>query len=111
MKILVCIKQVPGSNNVEVDPVTGVLKRSGIASKINPYDLYGIETALTLAEKYGGKVDSITMGPPQAKAVINETVAMGASLLSQIVPIDEKTINVNMGGSNPVSKTPKTSFL
>ena len=79
MNILVCVKQVPGSNNVEVDPVTGVLKRSGIQSKINPYDLYGIETALTLAEKYGGQVDSITMGPPQAKAVIDETIAMGAS--------------------------------
>ena len=79
MNILVCVKQVPGSNNVEVDPVTGVLKRNGIQSKINPYDLYGIEAALTLAERYGGKVDSITMGPPQAKAVINETVAMGAS--------------------------------
>lgn len=77
MNILVCVKQVPGSNNVEVDPVTGVLKRNGIQSKINPYDLYGIETALTLAEKYGGSVESITMGPPQAKAVIEETVCMG----------------------------------
>jgi len=53
MKILVCIKQVPGSSNVEVDPVTGVLKRSGIQSKMNPYDLYALECALTLAEKYG----------------------------------------------------------
>ena len=78
MKILVCVKQVPGSNNVEVDPVTGVLKRNGIDSKINPYDLYAIETALTLTEKYGGSVESITMGPPQAKAVIAETVCMGA---------------------------------
>ena len=78
MNILICVKQVPGSNNVEVDPVTGVLKRNGIQSKINPYDLYGIETALTLAEKYGGSVESITMGPPQAKAVIEETVCMGA---------------------------------
>jgi electron transfer flavoprotein beta subunit len=77
MKILVCVKQVPGSNNVEVDPVTGVLKRSGIPSKINPYDLYGIEAALSLAERFGGTVDSITMGPPQAKAVILETVCMG----------------------------------
>ena len=42
MKILVCIKQVPGSNNVEVDPVTGVLKREGVKSKMNPYDLYGL---------------------------------------------------------------------
>ena len=77
MKILVCVKQVPGSNNVEVDPVTGVLKRSGIPSKINPYDLYGIETALSLAERFGGTVQSITMGPPQAKTVIQETVCMG----------------------------------
>lgn len=79
MKILVCVKQVPGSNNVEVDPVTGVLKRNGVQSKINPYDLYAIETALALTEKYGGTVESITMGPPQAKAVIEETVCMGAS--------------------------------
>ena len=78
MKILVCVKQVPGSNNVEVDPVTGVLKRSGIPSKINPYDLYGIETALSLAEHFGGSVESLTMGPPHAKAVIQETVCMGA---------------------------------
>ena len=77
MKILVCIKQVPGSNNVEVDPVTGVLKRSGVPSKINPYDLYGIETALALTERFGGTVDTITMGPPQAKAVIEEAVCMG----------------------------------
>ena len=78
MKILVCVKQVPGSNNVEVDPVTGVLKRSGIPSKINPYDLYGIETALSLTERFGGTVETLTMGPPQAKAVIQETVCMGA---------------------------------
>ena len=78
MKILVCVKQVPGSNNVEVDPVTGVLKRSGIPSKCNPYDLYGIETALSLADRFGGTVESLTMGPPQAKAVIQETICMGA---------------------------------
>ena len=79
MKILVCVKQVPGSSNVEVDPVTGVLKRSGIMSKINPYDLYAIETALSLVERFGGSVETITMGPPQAKAVIQETVCMGAA--------------------------------
>lgn len=78
MKILVCVKQVPGSNNVEVDPVTGVLKRSGIPSKINPYDLYAIEAALSAAERFGGSVETLTMGPPQAKAVIQETVCMGA---------------------------------
>jgi electron transfer flavoprotein beta subunit len=78
VKILVCVKQVPGSSNVEVDPVTGVLKRSGIKSKMNPYDLYGIETALSLCERFGGTVETITMGPPQAKEVITETVCMGA---------------------------------
>ena len=79
MNILVCVKQVPGSSNVEVDPVTGVLKRNGIQGKINPYDLYAIESALTLAERYGGSVESITMGPPQAKTVIEETICMGAT--------------------------------
>ena len=78
MKILVCIKQVPGSNNVEVDPVTGVLKRSGIAGKCNPYDLYALETAFSLAERFGGTVETLTMGPPQAKSVILEAVCMGA---------------------------------
>ena len=78
MNILVCIKQVPGSTNVEVDPVTGVLKRSGIPSKINPYDLYALEAAFTTVESYGGTVSTITMGPPQAKAVIEEAVFMGA---------------------------------
>ena len=78
MKILVCIKQVPGSNNVEVDPVTGVLKRNGVKSKMNPYDLYAIETALSLCERFGGEVETITMGPPQAKDIIIESVCMGA---------------------------------
>jgi len=78
MKILVCVKQVPGSSNVEVDPVTGVLKRDGIQSKMNPYDLYAIESALTLAQTYGGTVEVITMGPPQAKSIIVEAIAMGA---------------------------------
>ena len=79
MKILVCIKQVPGSSNVEVDPVTGVLKRDGVQSKMNPYDLYAIETALYLTENYGGSVEVITMGPPQAKTVITEAICMGAT--------------------------------
>ena len=78
MNILVCIKQVPGSSNVEVDPVTGVLKRDGVASKMNPYDLYSIELAMALTEKYGGQVETITMGPPQAKSVIVESICMGA---------------------------------
>lgn len=78
MKILVCIKQVPASNKVEVDPVTGVLKRDGTQSKLNPYDLYALETALRLREQYGGSVIVITMGPPQAKQIIKEAFMLGA---------------------------------
>ena len=78
MEILVCINQVPGSNKVEVDPVTGVLKRDGADSKMNPYDLYALEVGLELREQYGGKVSVLTMGPPQAKAVLYEAFAMGA---------------------------------
>ena len=78
MEILVCIKQVPGSSNVEVDPVTGVIKRDGVKSKMNPYDLYAIELALSLAEKYDGNVKVVTMGPPQAKSIIVEAISMGA---------------------------------
>lgn len=78
MKILLCIKQVPGTSNVEVDPVTGVLKRDGIATKLNPYDLYSIELALRLRQQYGGSVDVITMGPPQAKSALLEAICMGA---------------------------------
>lgn len=78
MNILVCIKQVPGSNNVEVDPITGVLKRDGIQSKMNPYDLYALEAALSLTEKFGGSVWAVTMGPPQAKSIIVEAICMGA---------------------------------
>ncbi len=78
MEILVCIKQVPASNNVEVDPVTGVLKRNGADSKMNPYDLYAVETGLKLKEKYGGRVTVLTMGPPQAKAVLYEAFSMNA---------------------------------
>ena len=56
MKILVCIKQVPESNKVEVDPVTGVLKRDGAASKMNPYDLYALECAFRIREQVGGSL-------------------------------------------------------
>ncbi len=77
MNILVCIKQVPDSNKVEVDPVTGVLKRNGVESKMNPYDLYAIETALRIREKTGGTIYALTMGPGQAAAIIREAFAMG----------------------------------
>ena len=78
MNIFVCIKQVPSTNKVQVDEKTGVLKRDGIASKMNPYDLYALETALRLREANGGRVVVGTMGPPQAEKALREALAMGA---------------------------------
>lgn len=77
MNILVCIKQVPGSSDVKVDPDTGLLIRDGDNVKMNPYDLYALETALRLKKKMGGKITVLSMGPGAAKAVIKEAFAMG----------------------------------
>ena len=78
MNIIVCVKQVPGTNKVDIDPVTGTLKRDGVSSKMNPYDLFALECALELAEQNGGSVKTLSMGPPQAKAVLEESLCMGA---------------------------------
>ena len=78
MNILVCIKQVPGTSKVEVDPVTGVLKRDSADTKMNPYDLFALETALRIREEVGGTIKVISMGPPQAMDVIKEAFSMGA---------------------------------
>ncbi len=78
MEIIVCIKQVPGTSKVQVDPVTGVLIRDGIDTKMNPYDLFALETAVKLKEQHGGHVKVISMGPPQAMEVIKEAFMMGA---------------------------------
>ena len=77
MNILVCIKQVPGTTKVEVDPITGVLKRDGVDSKMNPYDLYALETGLKIKENNGGTRTVLTMGRPQAKEIIKEAYSMG----------------------------------
>jgi len=70
MNMVVCLKQVPGTNKVEVDEKTGVLKRDGVESKMNPFDLYALETALRIRERAGGSITAVTMGPPQAEAII-----------------------------------------
>lgn len=77
MNIVVCIKQVPASSDVNIDPVTGVLIRDGNNTKMNPYDLYGLETALRIKELNNASVKTITMGPGSAKAVLEESLWMG----------------------------------
>ena len=78
MNIVVCIKQVPGTNKVEIDEKTGVLKRDGVESKLNPYDLFALECAVRLKQQYGGTVTAVTMGPPQCESAIREAFMMGA---------------------------------
>lgn len=78
MKIVVCIKQVPDTTEVKLDPVTGTLIRDGVPSIINPDDKGGLELALQLKDTYGAEVTVITMGPLQAEAVLREAYAMGA---------------------------------
>ena len=77
MHIVVCIKQVPDTADVKIDPKTNTLIREGVVSIINPFDMYAIEESLRLKEKLGGKVTAITMGPPQAENALREAMAMG----------------------------------
>lgn len=77
MKIYVCIKQVPDSTRVDIDPETMTLKRGGVDSKINPFDLYAIETAVRLKEAHNGNICAISMGPPQTEAAIREAYMLG----------------------------------
>ena len=77
MNIIVSIKQVPESSNVKMDPETGTMMRTSVEAVINPMDLFAIETALVLKEKYDGKVTVISMGPPKAEDALREALAMG----------------------------------
>ncbi|MGC8976492.1 MAG: electron transfer flavoprotein subunit beta/FixA family protein [Candidatus Ratteibacteria bacterium] len=77
MKIIVCIKQVPEGIDVKVDPITKRIVREGVKSIINPYDLYAIEEAIRLKERFGGQTCVISMGPPQAESAIREAIGMG----------------------------------
>ncbi|WML37140.1 electron transfer flavoprotein subunit beta/FixA family protein [Clostridium sp. OS1-26] len=78
MNIVVCLKQVPDTTEVKIDPKTGTLIREGVPSIINPDDKNALEEALVLKEKVGAKVTIISMGPPQAEAALREAIAMGA---------------------------------
>lgn len=78
MNIVVCLKQVPDTTEVKIDPKTGTLIREGVPSIINPDDKNALEEALALKEKVGAKVTIISMGPPQAEVALREAIAMGA---------------------------------
>jgi electron transfer flavoprotein beta subunit len=78
MNIIVCMKQVPGTTEVKINPETNSLIRQGIENIINPFDTYAIEEGIRLKERYGGKVTVISMGPPQAEDALRETISLGA---------------------------------
>ena len=78
MKIAVCVKQVPDTTEIRIDPIKKTLIRQGVPSIANPFDVNAIEAALRLKDEYGGEVTAICMGPEQAKAVLRQAIAMGA---------------------------------
>jgi electron transfer flavoprotein beta subunit len=87
MNFVVCLKQVPGTTEVKIDPKTNTLIRQGIKAIINPFDSYALEEGVRLKERFGGKVTVISMGPPQANDMLRDAISVGADeaiLLSDI---------------------------
>lgn len=78
MNIVVCLKQVPGTTDVKIDPETNTLRRQGIETVVNPFDAYALEEAVSLRERFDGKVTAISMGPPQAEEMLREAISCGA---------------------------------
>ncbi|WP_028310407.1 electron transfer flavoprotein subunit beta/FixA family protein [Derxia gummosa] len=77
MHIVVCIKQVPDSAQIRVHPVTNTIMRQGVPAIVNPYDLFAVEEALRLKDKFGGRVTVLCMGPPQAEDSLRKCVSFG----------------------------------
>lgn len=78
MNVIVCLKQVPGTTEVKIDPQTNTLIRQGIKNIINPFDTYALEEGVRIKERGGGKVTVISMGPPQAEEALREAISLGA---------------------------------
>ncbi len=78
MNIIVCLKQVPDTRNVRLDPKTNTMNREGVESIMNPYDRHALEEGVRLAAQYGGTVTALSMGPPQAAEMLRQAIACGA---------------------------------
>jgi len=78
MNIVVCLKQVPGTTKVKIDPQTNTLIREGIENIVNPFDTYALEEGGRIKERCGGKVTAVSMGPPQAEEMLREAISTGA---------------------------------
>jgi electron transfer flavoprotein beta subunit len=77
MLVVACIKQVPDTTQVEVDPVTGTLKREGVPFILNPFDIHALEESLRLKDRYGLRVVVISMGPPNTEITLRKALALG----------------------------------
>ncbi|MFA6909637.1 MAG: electron transfer flavoprotein subunit beta/FixA family protein [Candidatus Cloacimonadaceae bacterium] len=77
MRFIVCIKQVPNTTEIKIDPVTNTLVREGVESILNPFDQYAVEEAVRLKEAHGGTVVAISMGPSQVESTLREAVSLG----------------------------------
>ncbi len=77
MNLVVCIKQVPNTTEIRIDPVTNTLIRDGVESILNPFDAYAVEEAVRLKETHGGTVTAICMGPPQGEEILREAISLG----------------------------------
>jgi len=114
MNIVVCLKQVPDSTQVKVDPKTGTLIRAGVPSILNPYDHYALERALEIKAKTGASLTVLCMGPGQAVAVIRLALALGADkgiLLSDRAFAGSDTWATSYALSQAIKKLGKTDLI
>ena len=78
MQVVACVKQVPDTTQVRVDPVTGTLIREGVPFIMNPFDTHALEESLRLKDRYGLRVTAISMGTPNAEVTLRQALARGA---------------------------------
>lgn len=114
MKIVVCVKQVPETTEVKINPQTNTLIREGVASILNPFDLYAVEEAIRIKEKLGGTVIVLSMGPPQVAESLKETIAMGvdeAVLLSDRAFAGSDTLATSYALAKAVEKIGEVNLI
>ncbi len=114
MEVIVCVKQVPDTTEIRIDPVTNTLVREGVPSIMNPFDSYAVEEAVRIKEKTGASVTVMTMGPPQAAEVLKEAVSMGADngvLLCDRVFAGSDTLATSCALSTAIKQRGKFSLL
>ena len=114
MNIVVCVKQVPDSTEVKINPETGHLIRAGVPSILNPYDHFALQMALELKKKHNFKLTLVSMGPPQAKAVVQLGLALGADegiLLSDMAFAGSDTWSTSYALAKAIRKIGKTDII